>query len=293
MLFRSTEYYGYSLTDEDGMRLNINTVKNEQEDTGVISVSLYGDYYHDSVSAEEVNDTYDVIYDAYQNDRRIEEILVNPIFDFVPSEVLFDYSTTKDEENGVDLDSSQKFAQMLGEQVDLNDSMSQQIEESFARVQDDVETSLAKQIVGRATAQGLTLYDNPTSINAADNYLLYGPYYDQIHLQTDWGTRTQIRNETGTSSSYSIELRSSIDYVSIHYLPDDNQIVVYENPKLPRFSDGIVKVTDEMKEDIERTIFAPIDQEIAIKDIQSTSYYQQYLADQNREATIDDVPKTR
>ena len=259
----------------------------------MISVSLYGDYYHDSVSAEEVNDTYDVIYDAYQNDRRIEEILVNPIFDFVPSEVLFDYSTTKDEENGVDLDSSQKFAQMLGEQVDLNDSMSQQIEESFARVQDDVETSLAKQIVGRATAQGLTLYDNPTSINAADNYLLYGPYYDQIHLQTDWGTRTQIRNETGTSSSYSIELRSSIDYVSIHYLPDDNQIVVYENPKLPRFSDGIVKVTDEMKEDIERTIFAPIDQEIAIKDIQSTSYYQQYLADQNREATIDDVPKTR
>lgn len=288
-----TEYYEYSLTDEDGMRLNINTVKNEQEDTGVISVSLHGDYYHDSVSAEEVNDTYDVIYDAYQNDRRIEEILVNPIFDFIPSEVLFDYSTTKDEENEVDLDSSQKFAQMLGEQVDLNDQMSQQIEEDFARVQDDVETNLAKQIVGRANAQGLTLYDSPTSINAADNYLLYGPYYDQIHLQTDWGTRTQIRNETGTSSSYSIELRSSIDYISIHYLPDDNQIVVYENPKLPEFSDGIVKVTDEMKEDIERTIFAPIDQEIAIKDIQSTSYYQQYLADQNREATIDDAPKTR
>ena len=97
----------------------------------MISVSLYGDYYHDSVSAEEVNDTYDVIYDAYQNDRRIEEILVNPIFDFVPSEVLFDYSTTKMKKMGSIWILLKKFAQMLGEQVDLNDSMSQQIEESF------------------------------------------------------------------------------------------------------------------------------------------------------------------
>ena len=280
------EYYEYSLTNEDGVRFNINTVKNEQEDTGVISVSLHGDYYHDFVSAEEVNDTYDVIYDAYQEDRRIEEILGNPVFDFVPSEVLFDFSTTNAEGNDIDWDSSQKFAQILGTQ-----SVSQQLDENLSN--NDIEEEIASQMVENALAQGIHVYDQISDVDGSTNYLMYAPYYEQLHLITNDVQRTQTRNETGENSSYSVELQDSNDYIQVDYLPKTQEIVIWEESSVPRYSDGVVKITDEMQEDINRTVFAPASLQITVEDIHSTSYYQQYLADKNQETTMDDAPKTR
>lgn len=245
-------------------------------------------YLEEEVDPSQVEELCDFAVQAYRNGYTSKEMLSSSALAFLQEYSRYDEMIEQLNlaKRQVNLDMSQKFLNLLSTEMLEDASQKSMIQENLSRYQDEIELGIATQLASRANAANI-----PVACQRDDSItipsVLVGAYYDQIRIQTDEGSRTYTRDESGTESCYSIRLEEGNQFLQIDYYPNPTGVDAFSvSPSRPSSNSLLYAVDlEERKDELLSVLFTPIDQDLTIEEVKDTSFYQAVMGDDEERVT--------
>ena len=253
-------------------------------------VACTGDtfYLEEEVDPSQVEELCDFAVQAYRNGYTSKEMLSSSALAFLQEYSRYDEMIEQLNlaKRQVNLDMSQKFLNLLSTEMLEDASQKSMIQENLSRYQDEIELGIATQLASRANAANIPVACQREDLITTSSVLV-GAYYDQIRIQTDEGSRTYTRDESGTESCYSIRLEEGNQFFQIDYYPNPTGVDTFSiSPSRPSSNSLLYAVDlEERKDELLSVLFTPIDQDLTIEEVKDTSFYQAVMGDDEERVT--------